>query len=522
MKKLLALILAAVMVFSLAACIAPAGEQAQPAPAETNEADAEAPAAEVKDGELVVDPDPEKWPVVSMEVNSFTDEQANRDKVQGALNDYLVSINAGFKAELVPIAIGERATRLPLMLTDAENGIDLYTSRWYTTVPELVRTGQCISLEKYKDVYPELWEMYPSAVYDTCKVNGELYSMPDADAFSNFEVYTIRKDIAEEVGYADKEGELITLDELQDMMAKAEALHPEMAWIGDMLLKALMGVDSLGDDNLIGVLMNRGVDETQIVNYYETEDFKNYCLMARDWEEKGYFWDDPVQTFPPSIDEGGRGAVAYETPSLVYAASQSTNHTSIYDLCTFKLTEDLVGSNACISGGWQISTGCKNPDAAMKFIYLCMTDEKVANFLALGVEGDMYTVDENGCAWYADGISAENAGWQMIAPWWFPNMCLTHPFETTSADAYKDLIAHWTDPNVKYSKGMGFVFDSTEVFDQLAACRAVVQEYRGGLLYGQYADVEGTIAKFNEELKNAGIDEVIAAMQAQFDEFLAK
>ena len=50
-----------------------------------------------------------------------------------------------------------------------------------------------------------------------------------------------------------------------------------------------------------------------------------------------------------------------------------TNHTSIYDMCTFKLTEDLVGDNACVVGGWQISTACKNPDAAMKFIALAMT-----------------------------------------------------------------------------------------------------------------------------------------------------
>lgn len=529
MKKLTAIILAAVMALSLAACTGSAGGKDEPAPAETKKEETAAGETKdvessdaVKDGELAVDPNPDNWPVVSMEVNSFTDEQANRDKVQDALNEYLVSINAGVKVELIPIAIGERATRLQMMLTDSEEGIDLFTYRWYATVPELVRTGQCISLEKYKEVYPELWEMFPEAVYDTCKVNGELYSMPAADAFSNFEVYTIRKDIAEAVGYADKDGQLITLDELEDMMTKAEALHPEMAWVGDMLLKALMGVDSLGDDNLIGVLMNRGIDETRIVNYYETEDFRNYCLMARDWEGKGFFWDDPLQVFPPAIDEGGRGAVAYETPSLVYAQSQMSSHTSIYDMCTFKLTDGLVGSNACVVSGWQISSACKNPDAAMKFLALSMTDEKVANFLALGVEGDMYTVDENGCAWYAEGLSGENAGWQMIAPWWFPNQCLTHPFQTTVSTCYEDMAAHWTDPSVKYSNGMGFVFDNTNVFDQLAACRAVVQEYRGGLLFGQYPDVEGTIARFNDELKKAGIDEVIAQMQIQFDEFLAK
>jgi len=517
MKKLFALLLAAVMILSLASC----GSNQKETAAEAKKTEATTEAAKVKDGELVVDPDPAKWPVVSMEVNSFTDTQANRDKVQDALNEYLVSIKAGFKAELIPIAIGERATRLALMLTGADEGIDMYTYRWYATVPELVRTGQCISLEKYKEVYPEIWEIYPEAVYDTCKVNGELYAMPAAGAFSNFAVYTIRADIAKEVGYYDKAGTLITLDELEDMMTKAEALHPEMAWVGGMTIPSLMGVDTLGDDNLVGVLMNRGVGEKTITNYYKTDAFTEYCQMARTWGEKGFFWNDPVQTFPPSIDEGGRGAVIYETPSLVIAESQYTSHTSIYELVSFKLTDTLVGSNSCVESGWLISPTCENPDAAMKFMALCMTDAKVANFLALGVEGDMYKVDENGCAWYADGISSDNCGWQMIAPWWFPNQTLTLPFETKFADCFKDMAAHWTDTSIKYSNAMGFVFDNTEVFDELAACRAVVGEYRPGLLYGQYADVEGTIAKMNKELDAAGIDKVIAAMQARFDTFLA-
>ena len=86
---------------------------------------------------------------------------------------------------------------------------------------------------------------------------------------------------------------------------------------------------------------------------------------------------------------------------------------------------------------------------------------------------------------------------------------------------FTDMTDCWTNPENKYSKAMGFVFDPANVYDQYAACSATVAEYRDALLYGQ-VDVDSAIEKFNEELKENGIDEIIEEMQKQYDEFLGK
>ena len=62
--------------------------------------------------------DPSKWPVVKMEVVSSTGEEAKEQEIEDALNEYLVSIDAGVQADLVPLAFGDRATQLTLLLTD--------------------------------------------------------------------------------------------------------------------------------------------------------------------------------------------------------------------------------------------------------------------------------------------------------------------------------------------------------------------------------------------------------------------
>ena len=70
-----------------------------------------------------------------------------------------------------------------------------------------------------------------------------------------------------------------------------------------------------------------------------------------------------------------------------------------------------------------------------------------------------------------------------------------------------------------WSKAMGFAFDTEPVYDQYTACLAVVDQYLDALMYGQ-VDVDTYLPTFQEELKTAGIDDVISEMQKQFNVFL--
>ena len=282
MKKILAIILALVMVLSLAACV-------QVAPTDQG-ADTE------PKGEAEAASDPADWPVLKMDIAPAADMHAQED-VQKAFNEYLVSINAGIQVEFVCIEFSQRGTVLTNMLTDSSNPIDLYTSRWYSNVSSLVKNDQCISLEAYRDTYPELFTMFPEQVYKALQVNGEQYALPVADAFGGFMVYVMRKDIAEEIGVIDLADTKITEEQLDEILAKAEAAHPEMSWINDNNQPKLEKVDNLGDDNALGVLMNYGVDQKEIVNFYETPEWEAYIERCKRWADSGYYIDDPVNSF---------------------------------------------------------------------------------------------------------------------------------------------------------------------------------------------------------------------------------
>lgn len=459
--------------------------------------------------------DASDWPVITVPVLIVRDVPAE-ESVEEHLNDYLVSINAGVQADIIPINIGDMSTQLTLGLSDNTNPLDLFTYTAYSTLDNCVKNEQCISLEPYLEEYADLWESYPDKVLQTQKIDGIQYAVPDVSSYSGYTIYMLRADIAEEMGLTDRDGEEITMDELTQIMKDAKALHPEYAYIADTADGSVQGIDSLNNDDWLGVLMNRGIGTREIVNYYDTPEWRDYCYRMKEWNEAGLMCDDPLNNFM-DVSQYTNGVAAgcymrgYSEDSIRTLVAYTHDHIQ------FKLT-DLCGNSGSVGAGWMISSVCKNPDAAMKLLYLMATDENVARYFILGVEGENYVVDENGIARYPEGVDNATSEWMMDMPWYWPNQCLSLPFETDMTDYYKDM--QKASENAQLSEAMGFVFDSANVYDQMAACSTVVAEYRPALLYG-LVDVDEYLNKFIQELKDSGIDAIIAEEQKQFDEFLA-
>ena len=517
-KKMISLLLTAAMLGTLAGCNSQTAEA--PAPGKETESSVMSAAGETAEGSASADvfeaaENPDDWPVVSVQVTSFSpmpDEQL----IEDAMNEYLISINAGVKVDAIQIAFGDLATQMTLMLSDNQKPLDLFCWRAYSTVDGCVKNEQCIPMDKYLDVYPDLWEMYPDNVLKTQQIGGVQYAVPAVDSYATFETYMLRKDVAEDLGIADRDGERITMDEMTQIMKDAKAIHPEYAYMINTNNELAINIDSFGNPNWLGVLMNRGVGNKEMVNLYETQEWKDYCYRMKEWKEAGLMMDDPLNNELTFNQYNNAVAAGCYMGGYSIDYIRALNASSPYEAVYFPLT-DLTGTSASVLGGWMISTVCKHPDAAMKLLYLMATDETLARYFILGVEGHNYTIDEKGIARYPEGIDATNQTWMSNVPWFFPNQCLSIPLETDMTTYYTDML---DAPNhAKFSEAMGFVFDSAPVYDQMAACASVVSEYRGALLYG-LVDVDSYLEKFNEELKAAGIDEIIAEEQKQFDAWL--
>ena len=67
---------------------------------------------------------------------------------------------------------------------------------------------------------------------------------------------------------------------------------------------------------------------------------------------------------------------------------------------------------------------------------------------------------------------------------------------------------------------MGYVFDETEYQAEMSNIRATINTYGPSLSCGT-VDPDEVIPEFLQELESAGINDVIAANQEQFNDWLA-
>lgn len=464
--------------------------------------------------------DPSSWPTVSFPIVP-TVEVTDEAEVEAALNDYLVSIDAGVKADMVLIDFGNLNTVMTLMLSSSDEPIDIFSYQFFSNLSSVVLNDQVIPLDDYITQYPDVVEAVGADNMKIGKMNGTQYAIPVVGSYSTAWYYVLRKDIAEEIGVADKDETTLTLDEMGEIIKKAKEAHPELIYlpITDDLISAY-NYDYLADTDWMGVLPDNGTDSTTIVDFYETDDFTDLCTRTKQYAENGFLLNDPLnQSHDKSYLKTGVAGGAMTNGFSFTTTKEDMTASYNFDSVIFQISDLAATSSMGAGGGYCISSVSQHPDEAMKLLSLMYTDENVMRFIAQGIEGKHYVVDENGCSWFPEGKSATDLGWGTGAQWYFPNQTLTIPFCTTNADYYKEMLE--ANKEATQSKAMGFVFDKSPVYDQYAAVDAVVQQYRSALLYGQ-VDVESYLEEFRTELKAAGIDEVIAEKQNQLDAFLAE
>lgn len=69
------------------------------------------------------------------------------------------------------------------------------------------------------------------------------------------------------------------------------------------------------------------------------------------------------------------------------------------------------------------------------------------------------------------------------------------------------------------SLALGFTFDSVPVANQVTACNNVIAQYYLPLINGE-VDIDEVLPVFQQALRDAGINDIIAEKQAQLDAWL--
>ena len=162
-----------------------------------------------------------------------------------------------------------------------------------------------------------------------------------------------------------------------------------------------------------------------------------------------------------------------------------------------------------------IPSVCEHPEKAMQLWNLMFTDPEISNLFVNGIEGKNYTYTDD----TKQVIQQVPESTYDVQAWAWPNARLTPVYEGDDLDKWEQAAAF--NDSARRSPALGFRFDNSSVVNELTACSNVISKYEVGLRWG-VLNPDEALPKFNEELKAAGIDTIIAEKQAQLDAFLAE
>ena len=151
-----------------------------------------------------------------------------------------------------------------------------------------------------------------------------------------------------------------------------------------------------------------------------------------------------------------------------------------------------------------------NPEGAMKFLNWMYSSQENYLFCLYGKEGENYDL--------VDGrIQLKDPAFEgYFYEWMFRNANYTL-FTTDVAEEYIATYEVWDD-GAKTSDVIAFHFDNANVVEIETAIKEVMNQYMHPIMYG-FVDYDTNYPAALQKLKEAGIDEYVAEVQRQLDEF---
>ena len=363
-------------------------------------------------------------------------------------------------------------------------------------------------------------------LYEGASKDGIVYGItPVGSTYGSKFCYFGRADLLKDIEI--DENKLYGYDDLEKVFAAMKAKAPDTAPLAvqgsDIKPTASYSAQFIDKMDILGATVQSGVligDSTTIVNLFETDEYMEYLRHMRDWYNKGYILKEAATSDDLKLDlmMSGRtsGYMIKNTPMQLGNAYRdygiefkSMQVTSLYNASTASTANYY----------WTIPITCERPDKAMQFLNMTYENEAIVNLIQNGIEGKHYVKTENpGIVRFSEGVdTATNGFYNPLGL--YGDKRKAYYWEPTEADIVERNEAYTMEALANPTIAVGYNYDASAMTNQLTAISNVLAEYLPSLETGS-VDPDKVMPEFLEKLKSAGIDEVIADNQSQFDQWL--
>ena len=444
------------------------------------------------------------------------EQQEDLPRILEKVNEILLR-DLNMTLNLIVAPYGSMSQQRQLMLTSGEPLDLVYLDASAAT--GFINNKQIIDLSDLIDEYGTNIKKYWGDEAKSANIGGFVYGVPNLNEVGNIPAIGMRKDMVEKYDI-DVDG-IKSLEDLEPVLAMIKEKEPAITPVyvcSDQppVSRQLSVVDPLTDG--IAVLDNSGLDNTTVIPVTQSKAYKEKCELFHRWYEAGYINPDAATT-TVQFESAFKAGSAFS--AIMVWHPMSPDKFGGVDVVYAYLGDHIVLSGATGNADYAIAAQSKDPAKAMQMLDYLYGSQEVAQLLNWGEEGIdwVYTDDTKQLVTWPEGVDSNNATYHAQLSWALPNQFMSTSWEGVyDADVFDQMLT-FNKEGVK-SKAFGFSYNTEPVSSELAALKNVQEKYRNSLETGS-VDPEEYLPMYEEDLKKAGLDKLIAEKQKQLDEWLA-
>ena len=367
-------------------------------------------------------------------------------------------------------------------------GLDTMSNPYYYQAEQeyLEELDERLKDERYSEYYNSL----PQKFWDSYKYNGHIYGIDNS--FSTLypdSGYFIDKDALEKAGVTPEELAKSPA-EISDVLKKinkatGQKMDYYLAFFTDSFYPA--------ENITIGIAIKDG----KAINVFETQEALDFYTSVNKLKDDGIaFIDFGGDTKSGIIDERGSYGIVVDDKLL--------NRVKVFYRQNNFLRTPTFTIGVCKNS--------KNKDMAFDFLMHYMFDKEINNIITYGEKDKDYQIEEDGSV----RIPVNSEGNMFEPDTVHNNPMISLPCYNTLVEIYpRDFYSLYESAEVL--DGVGFLFDATPVADKYHAVQNEIQKFSCSA-----TDVKDKLDRFNQKLRDAGLDDVLEEINKQLEAFYEK
>ena len=422
------------------------------------------------------------------------------------------------------------------MLNSIQNGevYDIYyTCSWLNNTTDRINEGIFADVKPYLEHVPGLVAEMTQDVWDLAThPSGAIYAIPVKKDYATMNFIYYPADIAKELGFEIPD-HISAWGELTDFLVAWKATLNENEYpvrIGGAPAGLESSFDFISREMKIGIIF--GDKDAKVVTVYDDPEIMERLRTMGDWYAKGLVNPDAPTLTETAVDSSTeRINFVQAWPGYDYTVANGWNTEMT---CYFgpNLSIDTVqGSMNALSVTLEEDEA--RMIAALKYLELCYVDQLFVDTMRYGVKGyhwDYVTAEQSEAC--AGGVLRTQIGSDNYNPWGFSQPAYFNSSIAVSQDQIDgkakapvfeqyDMYYEEVANNAKVSTLQGFMWDNTRWTAEMAEIKNIYSEYSSNIQCGLWP-IDTVLDEMMEKLNAAGLQDMIADAQAQLDAHLGK